>query len=88
MLTDGSYKEEIDSMGQWKGIYNTDKKVNKKVAMGILIALFLQALGIFAMLGFDLAQPIADIGFSILNLLMFAGTLWIAYGLHKYKIGS
>lgn len=74
-------------MSSWKGIYNTNKKTNKKIAMAILLALFLQAVGLFPALGFDLASPMLG-GFAILSILNIGGTLWIMYGLHKYKIGS
>jgi hypothetical protein len=72
----------------FKGGYSTDKKVNKKIAIGILIALFLQSLGLFAAIGFDLATPLINSmpGVSILNIILLGGTLWISFGLHKYRI--
>ena len=77
-------------MGQWKGMYNVNKKVNRKIAQVILLVLFLQAIGLFSAIGFDMNTPLISgvSGLSVFNIAIIFGTLWIVYGLQKYKIGS
>jgi len=74
-------------MGRWNGVYNTSKKVNRNIAIVILLALFANALGLFRMIGFNVAAPIAWLfGWSILDIFLMIGTPWIAFGLHKHKL--
>lgn len=67
-------------------VYAKSKKINKRIAMVILITLFLQSVGLFTVIGFDLATPVIG-GFSILSMILFLGMPWIAWGLYRYRIG-
>lgn len=69
----------------WNGLYNTNKKTNRQALMMMLLLLFLDAIGVIRMVGFNLSQPVY-MGYSILNAILIVGIPWGLYALWKYKV--
>lgn len=67
--------------------WETDVRKNKKVAMLLLFIFAAQAIGIFALVGWDLDQiKIGDV--PLFRLILFFGSAWILLGLKWMRIGG
>lgn len=66
-------------MGRWAGVYNTDKRLNKKIAMVLLGLLLLEGITFLPMLGLGLAAN------GILGIILVLFGAWMIYGFHKRK---
>ena len=69
-------------------IYSSNKRTNRNIAVAILVLLLLQTLGVLAQVGFNLQTYTILPGYNLSWIISVLGTLWIIYGLWKYKIGA
>jgi len=67
-------------------LFSRNLKTNKQIAMVLLAVIFLQAVGLLGMIGYDLGQY-GFLGYTASSIVTIVGSLWVLYALHKSKIG-